>query len=314
MIISILEPLGINSIKLELLEDMFSNLGHELRFFNNRIEKEDVLIQRAQDADVIVVSNIPITANFLDNCPDLSMISVAFTGVDHIDINACNERKIVVSNAANFSTDSVAELTLGMILNVFRAITISDAKIRKGFGRENLLGTELKGKTIGIIGAGAIGKRLAEIVQVFRCRVLAYSRTQKYIEGVDFVSKEVLLRESDVVSLHIPSTPETKNIIAMDELKMMKKKAILINTARGTVVNNQDLAIALKEGIIAGAAIDVYEKEPPLDKDYCLLDAPNLLMLPHIAYATSESFDKRVNIVVDNIKSWIAGKAINVMK
>lgn len=314
MIISILEPLGINSIKLELLEEMFNNFGHELRFFNNRKENEDVLIQRAQDADIIVVSNIPITANFIANCPQLAMISVAFTGVDHIDLDACKERKIIVSNAANFSTDSVAELTLGMIINVFRHVTASDAKIRQGLGRENLLGTELKGKTIGIIGAGAIGKRLAEIVQAFRCRVLIYSRTQKYIEGVDFVSKEVLLRESDVVSLHIPSTPQTKHLIGYDELKMMKKKAILINTARGSVVNNEDLARALKEGVIAGAAVDVYETEPPLNKDYCLLDAPNLLMLPHVAYATSESFDKRINIVVDNIKSWIAGKPINVMK
>ncbi|GAB7088964.1 NAD(P)-dependent oxidoreductase [Marinifilum fragile] len=310
---TILEPIGMTACKYGQLKKEFEELGHELVFFGDRNEDEQELIKRAEGADAIVVSNIPITKKIIDACPKLSMISVAFTGVDHIDMQACNDRNILVSNAAGFSNESVAELTIGMILSVYRKIVGGDAMTRFGGDRGGFLGTELNGKTLGIIGAGEIGLRVAEIAKVFNCKVLAYSRSEKSVEGVKFVDKETLLKESDIVSLHVPLTPETKGLMGKEEFQLMKPNAILINTARGPVVNSDALCWALEESEIAGAAVDVYEKEPPLDKEHVLFTAPNLIMLPHIAYATNESFEKRIDIVMENIKLWLQGKPRNIM-
>ncbi|WP_320020195.1 NAD(P)-dependent oxidoreductase [Labilibaculum manganireducens] len=310
---SILEPIGITACKYEQLKQEFAALGHELIFFTDRNENEQELIKRAEGADAVVVSNIPITKAFLDACPNLSMISVAFTGVDHIDMEICRERNILVSNAAGFSTESVAELVIGMILSVYRKIVSGDSITRFGGDRAGFLGTELNGKTIGIVGAGAIGLRVAEIAKVFNCRLIAYNRSEKTVEGVEFVDMPTLLKESDVVSLHVPLTNETKGFIGKEEFKQMKPSAILINTARGPVVNSDALCEALENGEIAGAAVDVYEKEPPLDKEHILFTAPNLIMLPHLAFATNESFGKRVDIVMENIRLWLQGKPRNIM-
>lgn len=310
---TILEPIGITACKYGQLKKEFEELGHDLVFFGDRNEDEQELIKRAEGADAIVVSNIPITKNFIDACPNLSMISVAFTGVDHIDMKACNEGNILVSNAAGFSTESVAELTIGMILAVYRKIVGGDAMTRFGGDRGGFLGTELNGKTIGIIGAGEIGLRVAKIAKVFNCKVLAYSRSEKTVEGIKFVDKETLLKESDIVSLHVPLTSETKGFMGKNEFRLMKPEAILINTARGPVVDSDALCWALDEAEIAGAAVDVYEKEPPLVKDHILFTAPNLIMLPHIAYATNESFEKRIDIVIENIKLWLQGRPRNIM-
>ncbi|PKQ66660.1 hydroxyacid dehydrogenase [Labilibaculum manganireducens] len=310
---SILEPIGITACKYEQLKQEFAALGHELIFFTDRNENEQELIKRAEGADAVVVSNIPITKAFLDACPNLSMISVAFTGVDHIDMEICRERNILVSNAAGFSTESVAELVIGMILSVYRKIVSGDSITRFGGDRAGFLGTELNGKTIGIVGAGAIGLRVAEIAKVFNCRLIAYNRSEKTVEGVEFVDMPTLLKESDVVSLHVPLTNETKGFIGKEEFKQMKPSAILINTARGPVVNSDALCEALENGEIAGAAVDVYEKEPPLDKEHILFTAPNLIMLPHLAFATNESFGKRIDIVMENIRLWLQGKPRNIM-
>ncbi len=310
---SILEPIGITACKYEQLRVEFDKLGHELIFFTDRNEDEEELIKRAEGADAIIVSNIPLRKSFIAACPKLSMISVAFTGVDHIDMDACNERNILVSNAAGFSTESVAELTIGMILSLYRKIVAGDAITRFGGDRAGFLGTELNGKTLGIIGAGAIGLRVAEIARVFNCRVIAYNRSEKSVEGVEFVSMEDLLKDSDIISLHVPLTDQTKGLIGKEEFKKMKPSAILINTARGPVVNSEALCEALENGEIAGAAVDVYEKEPPLEKEHILFTAPNLIMLPHLAFATNESFDKRIEIVVENIRLWLQGKPRNIM-
>ncbi|WP_421921188.1 NAD(P)-dependent oxidoreductase [Marinifilum sp.] len=310
---AILEPIGMTACQYGQFKKEFEDLGHELVFFGDRNEDEQEMIKRAEGADAIVVSNIPITKNFIDACPNLSMISVAFTGIDHIDMQACNERNVLVSNASGFSTESVAELCIGMILSVYRKIVGGDAMTRFGGGRGGFLGTELNGKTLGIIGAGEIGLRVAQIAKVFNCRVLAYSRSEKCVEGVTFVDKETLLRESDIVSLHVPLSNETKGLMGKEEFKLMKAEAILINTARGPVVDSEALCWALDEAEIAGAALDVYEKEPPLDRDHILFTAPNLIMLPHIAYATNESFQKRIDIVMENIKLWLQGKPRNIM-
>lgn len=164
------------------------------------------------------------------------------------------------------------------------------------------------------MGTGAIGLRTAKIARAFGCEVYAYSRTVKEIEGVTYVPLDELLSVCDIVSLHTPLTPETKGLIGKKELSMMKKSAILINTARGPVVDSDALANALNSGAIAGAAIDVFETEPPIKKEHPLLNAKNVIATPHIAFATKEALVKRAVIVFDNVAKWAAGDVQNVMK
>jgi len=313
MNIVFLEPLALCGCKAEAIKNEFKRSGHSLTIYTDRNENENTLIERAKDADVIAVSNIKISKNFLDSCPNIKMISVAFTGVDHIDMEECRKKNIIVSNAAGFSNESVAELAIGMIISTYRKIAWGDSITRMGGARENFLGTELNGKTVGIIGCGNIGQRVAEICKVFGCKILAYNRNPKTIDGVTFTDKDTLLKNSDIITLHTPLTDETTNLIDFREFELMKPPAILINTARGPVVNKDALFDALHTNKIAGAATDVYDKEPPLSSTDILLQAPNLLMLPHVAYATNESFEKRLQIVIDNIILWLDNKPRNIM-
>ena len=172
---------------------------------------------------------------------------------------------------------------------------------------------ELDGKTFGIIGTGAIGTRVAKIANAFGCKVIAYSRTKKDLPDVEFVTMEELLKKSDIVSLHVPQTPETTGLIGKEQLELMKPEAILINTARGPVVDSAALAAALKNGTIAAAGVDVFNCEPPLPAEEPLLAAPNTLLTPHIAFASHQAFEKRADIVAENIKCWLEGKPQNVI-
>lgn len=301
MKIVFLEPLGLNP---DIIEEACADLkeqGHEVVIYPDRNENLDELIRRAQDAEVVIESNIPLRKNFLDACPKLKMLSIAFTGLDHIDMEECQRRGIVVKNAAGYSTEAVAELAIAMMIDVYRKVLVND-RITRECQRKGLMpGREIGGKTVGIIGMGNIGQRVAKLLNAFGCKVLAWNRTPKTVEGVTFVDKETLLKESDIVTLHIALNNETRDFITSQDLNRMKPSAILINTARGPVVNEQALADALRKGVIAGAATDVYGTEPPLKQDNPLFDAPNLVMLPHIGFATEEAFKLRLGIVIDNI-------------
>lgn len=305
------EPIGASSELLEKTKSLFNKLGHEFRFYDNRNEAQDEIIMRAKDSEILVLSNIPIRKKIIESCPDLKMINVAFTGTDHIDIDCCKSRGIIVCNAAGYSTNAVSELTIGMAIALLRNVVTMDSNTRIPGTRDNYVGTELYGKTVGIIGTGAIGTAVANLFVAFGCRVLAFSRTQKEIKGVEFVSPEKLLTESDIVSIHVPSNSETKNFIDARSLSYMKKGAVLINTARGAVVDYQALAQMLKENKIAGAAIDIYETEPPLPANHPLLNAPSTILLPHIAYATKEAMMKRFDIINENIFSFLKGNVQN---
>lgn len=305
------EPIGVNESVLARSAEFFRNLEHEFVFYTDRKEDPEEIIRRVSGAEIFVVSNIPIKENVLVHCPNLKLINVAFTGTDHIDTDYCKKNGISVCNAAGYSTKAVAELTIGLSISLLRNIVKMDSQTRLPAGRNNYLGTEIFGKTVGIIGAGAIGSAVAKLFVAFGCRVLAYSRTEKSIEGVEFVGIDYLLSHSDIVSLHIPATKETLNLLNAQKLMFMKPNAVLINTARGTVVDYAALAHMLKDGKIAGAAIDIYETEPPLPADHPLLDAPSTLLMPHIAYATTEAIMKRYDIVIDNIKSFIEGNLNN---
>lgn len=313
MKIVLVEPIGINPKEIIQIESDFKALDHEFVSYDTRPSDDKEILTRIAHSDAIIVSNLPISENIIQSCKNLKMISVAFAGVDHIPVELCSQKNILVSNAAGYSNHAVAELTIGSAINLLRKINWADNQTRNGLDREGFFGTELYGKTFGIIGLGQIGQEVAHLANAFGCKILAYNRTSKNVSNVEFCSLEYLLKESDIVSLHVALTPETQHLIDENQLQLMKSNAILINTARGIVVNNKALRLALKNNIIAGAAIDIYEKEPPLDKDYILFDAPNTLLLPHIAYATNEAIKLRGNIVIDNIKKWLNGKPQNVM-
>lgn len=303
------EPIGISKEKEQDLKNKFAKYNCSFSMFYDRKEDEQSLVERIADNDIVIISNIPLKRSVLEKCPNVKLLAVAFTGIDHIDQEYCNEKGIAIMNAAGYATEAVAELSIALILDVYRHISVLNNDIRNNGTRNNYLGFELKGKTVGIVGFGAIGKRLAMILQAFGCKVLAYTRKKNHLnyvrQGVEYVSLEDLMKRSDVISLHTPLTSETENIINAQLLSLCKPSAILINTARGKVVDMQALAEALNNGKLAGAGIDVYEKEPPLATDHVLLNAKNCICVPHIAYATRESFDDRIEIVSNNIENWL---------
>lgn len=313
MEIVILEPIGIKAINLAKITADFKELGYDLTSYANRPGDDAESIKRALNADVLVVSNFPISEQLIHQCKKLKMISVAFAGVDHIPMELCKRKNIVVSNAAGYSNHAVAELTIGSAINLFRKLSWCDQQTRKGLDRENFLGSELYAKTFGIIGLGQIGQEVAKLANAFGCNVIAFNKSSKNISEVKQVDLETLLKISDIVSIHVPLTENTKELIGKKELELMKSTSILINTARGPVVNYTELKRALDENKIAGAAIDVYEKEPPLDKDYSLFNSANTILLPHIGYATEEAIQLRAEIVIENIKKWLDGRPQNIM-
>ena len=307
------EPIGLTDDDMNSFTSEIEQQGNTVTFYNDVPKDNDELIQRIADAKVLVVSNLPVSATTINAAKNLRYISVAFTGVDHIAQEACRQRGIAISNAAGYSTQAVAELTIGMAIDLFRKITPADAVTRSLGGRNGFLGRELAGKTFGILGAGAIGQRVAQLANAFGCNVVAWSLTEKYIPNVTFLPFDEVIRTADILSLHLPLTPQTENLIGIRELEMMKPESVLINTARAKVVNTKALVDALYQKIIAGAAIDIYEYEPPLQAEHPLLTATNTLLLPHIGFATHEAIALRSKIVMDNIRHWLEGKPQNVV-
>ena len=308
MKISVVEPLGIGKEQFETLRAEFETKNCVFEYYMDRNENPDTIAQRIGDADIVVISNIRLSAETMAKCPNIKMLSVAFTGLDHIDLDYCRAKNIEVFNASGYSTVAVSELAIGLMLDVYRKITEMDANTRQLGSRGMFLGRELHGKTVGVVGTGAIGIQTINLLKAFGCKVLAYSRTQRSevkALGVEYVSLEHLMANSDIVTLHVPATKDTAQMINAEMISLMKPSAILINTARGAVVDNTALAHALKDGKIAGAGIDVYETEPPLPENHPLLSAPNAVLLPHIAYATREAFDIRADIVMNNIHKWL---------
>ena len=309
----ILEPLGVEQEKLLALAEEKLTDRVEIEAYDTRVTDADALAERAKDADIVVLSNLPFRREVMERCPNLKMISVAFTGVDHVDMDYCHERGILVSNCAGYSNTAVSELVFGLALSLYRRIIECDRAVRAGKDKTGLVGLELSGKKFGIIGMGAIGTRTAQLAKAFGCEVLGFNRSPRQIEGVRMTDLDTLLSECDIVSLHVPLTDETRGLIGERELSLMKPDAVLINTARGPVVDSRALAAALKEGRLAGAAVDVYETEPPIAQDHPLLTAPNVTATPHVAFATKEALYQRAAIVFDNVAGYLDGKPQNVM-
>ena len=302
------EPLGISQERFEELKAHYASMGHTFTYYMDRREDEDTLAERMRGADVVVVSNIKLPATVLSQCPQLRYMSVAFTGLDHIDLDYCRAHGIEVQNAAGYSTTAVSELAVGMMLDLLRNIVTLNESIRQGGSRGTFLGRELRGKTVGIVGTGAIGTATAHLVLAFGARVVAYSRTRRAeVEkmGVQYVALDDLLRQSDIVSLHVPLNEATRGLIGKKQLEMMKPGALLVNTARGPVCDIAAVGKALVDGVIAGAAFDVFEQEPPLPIDHLLLSSRRCLVTPHVAFATEESFAARADIVFGHVDDYL---------
>lgn len=303
------EPIGISRQRAEELVERYAAKGCDFVVYPDRKEDEQTLVERMKDADVVIVSNIRLSREVLEQCPKLKFLNVAFTGLDHIDQDYCREKGIVIRNASGYATQAVAELAVGLMLDVYRKITPFDASTRNLQGRNNILGRELHGKTVGLVGTGAIGLRTAAILKAFGCRLLAYSRTERQEAldmGIEYTTLEDLMQRSDIISLHTPLTAQTNGLISREMLELCKTSAIIINTARGAVIDNKALAEMLNKGCISGAGIDVYEYEPPLQSNHPLLSAKNAVLLPHVAFATQESFSMRVDIILRNLDEYLA--------
>lgn len=315
MKIVLLESLGIPAELLKSYADKLEAKGHTFAAYEKNTDAQ-VQIDRAKDADVIMIANMPLKGEVIRACKNLKFINIAFTGVDHVDLAAAKEMGVKVSNASGYSTQSVAELALGMMLSLLRNVPQVEERCRAGKTKDGLVGTELRGKTVGIVGAGAIGQNTGRLCKAFGCKVIAYNhRPKQAAEGTidEFVDLDTLTRESDIISLNCPLNDSTRGMFDFGRIAMMKKTAILINVARGPVVDSRALADALNEGRIAGAGIDVFETEPPLDVNHPLLHTPNTIVTPHVAFASKESMALRAQIVFDSLDSFIAGKQVNVI-
>jgi len=278
----------------------------------------ELIIERIGTSDAILLNKINITEEILSKCPNLKYIGVQATGYNVIDLEACRRHGITVTNVPAYSTAGVAQLVFSYISEIACQTKLHSESVHNGdwckspdFCYWKVPLTELEGKTLGIFGYGNIGKRVSRIAEAYGMKVIVCTRTPKpEIENpVDF---ETLLKESDFISLHAPLTPDTKEIINKTSISKMKDGAVLINTARGLLVNEKDIKEALENKKLGWYCADVVSEEPMLDSNP-LLGSPNCLLTPHIAWAATETRQRLLNVVSDNIRMWIEGKPQNVV-
>ncbi|XJS10078.1 NAD(P)-dependent oxidoreductase [Aerococcaceae bacterium WGS1372] len=317
MKISLLEPLRVPKEYIEELADGIKELGHEFVYYEDKTTDPDELYERSKDSEVVIIGNNPYPKEVIERLDTTKLINVAFTGVDHVDAQTAKAKGIKIANASGYSTQAVAELSLGLTLNLLRQVNQGNIDVRQAEDFPGLIqGKEIHGRTVGIIGTGAIGLNTAKLFNAFGAKLIAYNRSQKQEAldmGVEYKSLEDLLKESDIVSIHLPLTEDTKHTIGAKELEQMKESAILVNVAIGPVVDNQALAEALNNEQIAGAGIDVFDMEPALPADYPLLHAKNTLLTPHIGYLTDEAMVLRAQIAFDNVIAYINGEEKNIV-
>lgn len=276
------------------------------------------VVSRVEDAEAVFINKVVITEEILGALPNLRYIGVCATGYNVVDIEACRKRGIIVTNIPAYSTNAVAQHVFALITYFTNHVALHNESVHKGewisspdfvYWKSPL--TELAGKTLGILGYGSIGSKVAEIARAFGMNVICNTRTPKP-DMPEHVTKEELFSRSDFLTLHAPLTNQTQNIINRTSLSLMKKSAILINTARGGFVVEEELAAALREGTIAGYAADVILHEP-MDKDCPLLGCPNCVLTPHIAWAPKETRQRLMEIALENFRAWISGKPVNVV-
>lgn len=298
MKIHVLEELG---VKRELL----SLSGHTVSWYGETADKSEI--------EALITVKKKLGPAELGEYPNLKMIAVAFTGYDSVDEKYCREKGIAVYNVPAYSTNSVAELTLGLAISLLREIPKGNNIIRSDGWDLGRPGIEMNGKTVGICGTGAIGLRTAQLFKAFGCEVIGWSRSRRpefesvgrYIDSLD-----ELCAVSDIISINVPSNEETKGLIGEKQLDHMKSSAYLINTARGPVVDEKALYSALKDKKIAGAALDVFSAEPIVPGNP-ILSLDNVILTPHIAFKTEEALKRRAEITLKNMNSFINGSGEN---
>jgi len=278
---------------------------------------QDLLLERAKDADILLTNKTPLTRDVIMQCDRLQFIGVLATGYDGIDIETARQCHIPVSNASGYASDAVAQHTLALMLELMNRISLHDYKVRAGYWNLDFSFfskplRELQGKTLGLVGYGRIGKRVAEVSRVFGMNLLINRKNPITADEGCRATLPEMARYSDVVSLHCPLTAENRHMIDKEFLAQMKSTAILLNTARGPLIDEKALAHALSNGQIAGAGLDVMEKEPP-DEENPLMKVPNCIITPHNAWATVEARQRLMDIVVANVKAFQEGNPQNVV-
>lgn len=303
----------------DLSWERFKEFG-ELTVYDRGIKNDlQESIDRIQDADVVLTNKVPIKEELLETCPNIKYIGTLSTGYNIIDLDACRTRGIPVCNVPSYSTSAVAQFTMALLLEVCHHVGEHNNIVHSGgwersvdFCFWNYPLIELSSKTIGIIGFGKIGQEVAKLAAAFGMKVLAYSRTE-YEEGrklAEYVDLDTLLASSDIVSLHCPLFPETRGIINNEKIAKMKDGAILLNTSRGPLIVEEDVANALNSDKLYYYATDVASREP-IRSDNPLLKAKNCIITPHIAWAAKETRERLVGIVYENLKAYTEGKVQN---
>lgn len=285
--------------------------------YYDRTIGQALTIERIGNADIILLNKTPITDSILVACPNLKLICILATGYNVVDCGAAARRGIPVCNVPGYGTDSVAQFTFALLLELCCHVGLHSQSVHAGewttspdFCYWKTPQMELAGKTMGIIGFGSIGRAVGKIAEALGMRVLAYSRNRR--GEANYVDLHTLLAQSDVVSLHCPLFPETKHIINADALTLMKDGAILLNTARGPLIDEAAVADALRSGKLRGAAMDVVDNEP-IPSDSPLLSAPNCIITPHMAWAPIEARQRILDITAENIRGFLEGRPTNVV-
>ncbi|NLL78477.1 MAG: D-2-hydroxyacid dehydrogenase [Clostridiales bacterium] len=309
-----------NSVGLDIDLSLYEKYG-EVVYYPNTV-KEDAA-EKVKDADIIIANKAPMNEETLKDAANVKLICEFATGYDNVDLEYCKKRGIKVANVVDYSTAAVAQHTFALALYLSESMNYYDRYVKSGtygaqarFSHFDVPFTELEGKTWGIIGMGNIGRKVAKIAEAFGCKVIFYSASGKST-CTDYkrVELDELLKKSDYLSVHCPLSNLTRNLIDLDAMKKMKRTAYLINVARGPVVNNADLYQALEEGYIAGAGLDVLEKEPiqkenPLGE---IQDSSKLIITPHMAWASTEARTRLVEEVAKNIEAFLNGENRNIV-
>lgn len=315
MNISLLEPIGISVGEVKKLAAQLEDEGHVFTYYDTKTTDLEELKRRSKGQHIVMIANNPYPDEVVEAADCLEMIAVAFTGIDHVGTQACRKRGITVCNCAGYSNQSVAELVIGMTIGLYRKIVECNETVRNGGTSAGLMGMEISGKTVGIVGCGQIGFQTAKLFQAFGANVLAFARHERAEwkdAGIRFCNMGELLAGSDIVSIHLPLNDQTRGFFGKECIAQMKSDSILINCARGPIVDNEALAEALNLGRIAGAAIDVFDTEPPLSMEYPLCHAQNTLLAPHVAFLTGEAMARRAVIEFRNVSAYLHGKPENV--
>ncbi len=308
-----------NQIDFSSLENI-ANTKNEVIFYERTSPTQT--IERIADAQIILVNKVLITKEVMDSCPNLKYIGLCSTGTNVVDLDYAHQKGITVTNVPSYSTAGVSQLVFSFILEFTNHVKLHSDDVHSGgwikspdfcYWKAPL--TELPGKTLGIVGFGAIGKQSAKIAQAFGMNVVCFTRSPEKLKDfpeIKAVSFEELCKNSDFISLHCPLTEQTKNLINKDSINLMKNSCVVINTARGPIVNEVDMAFALKNNQISGFACDVVSVEP-MQKENPLLNCPNCLITPHIAWASLETRQRLFGEIVKNLESFILGKERNIV-